>query len=216
MMGTTMGGPGDAVTMKLSRAVGAAFGLVGGIAVLSAAPPQSITELRLDTFTTSPPRQTSPVFLSDNLLCLLLLGGSNLAPEPIVMVLRLVDEKLEKTAIADVPKDADHLFAVSDRRILVEGHRSLTLYSEDLRDQWSFPIHQRFSARFPQARIAGLRDRSGWALLELGPDMHVLRTGTGELLSVSNEALVRRQGETLQVEALRRVFSWFDKGTVSR
>jgi hypothetical protein len=32
--------------------------------------------------------------------------------------------------------------------------------------------------------------------------MHVLRTGTGELLSVSNEALVRRQGETLQVEAL--------------
>jgi len=48
----------------------------------------------------------------------------------------------------------------------------------------------------------GLRDSKGWSLIELGPDMSVPKTGVGELLSVSSDALVRRQDDKLQVEAL--------------
>lgn len=47
-----------------------------------------------------------------------------------------------------------------------------------------------------------MRDSKGWSLIELGPDMSVPKTGVGELLSVSSDALVRRQDDKLQVEAL--------------
>jgi hypothetical protein len=144
-------------------------------------------------------RDAQPVFLSDDSVGLLV--RTVVAGDERVMVLDFSDNRLEEMSSSSLSRDATDIFAASERRILLTSRSGATLLSEDLQVRGSIPTGKRL-AMGPAARSGtfGLWDARSWTAIRLSPGMAVIREGSGQLMSLSDDVVVIRQDNNIHTE----------------
>ena len=181
----------------------AAWGMLWSTVWSFAAGPQSVAEFSLDGIVASRAVHATPAFLSDDLVALLVRGGDRGSGDAAIIVLRLVGGDLRISARVSTPYESRRIRAASGQRVVVESLRHSALYSAELSSMWIIPTRQRLMApSFPRSGIIGEWDTNRWTAFGLSADMPIVREGSGQLLSLSDDVTVVRQENTLRVEAL--------------
>ena len=130
----------------------------------------------------------SPVFLSDNLIALLIrFTGPSLRPK--VLTFRLADSDLQKIAEVERTYEGDRVFSVSNNRLLVAGVRNKYLYSQNLALEWQAPM-KALARQFPRADLIGEAGPTGEKLFRLSPVPSPVLRGAGEVLAVSEDSVL--------------------------
>jgi hypothetical protein len=183
------------------KAVLAGWVLLWNVEWSRAAEPRPIAELSLDTLVTTQVRDASPAFLSDDSISLLIRSRASGTNGSVLAVLRLAENKLQTVSSVSRSDGATNILAASGQRMLVWSQRNTTLYSSDLRRQWTVPMRKRLLARsFSRSGVIGEWDGNGWDVVRLSPGMSDVRGGTGQLLSLSDDVMVVRRDDIVRVE----------------
>jgi hypothetical protein len=143
-------------------------------------------------------RDVSPVFLSDDLIAILVSSGPR-GPSRI-LVLRWTGARLQLIANAQKANEDDEIFAISDERILIASARRTYVYSPDLRERWEIPIRI-LSNSFPRSGTVGESNPSDWKTFRVAPALALIREGPGDLLSVSDDIVVFRLDNAIRAES---------------
>ncbi len=143
------------------------------------------------------------VFLSDESIALLVRYSAHV---PEVLVFRLSEGNLQLIARKDTLLHADTIVAVSGNRPLIASHgREALLYTANLDQQRNVQMRPGLFLRpFPGSKIIGQnapRLAGPWQLVELNPEVRVLRQGSGQLISVSDFAIAVRRENTVFFES---------------
>ena len=92
------------------------------------------------------------------------------------------------------------LHPASDGQILAGWWRPSVLYSADLSTRRELPQH--LSHISPSGRTVSESARGSWKLYHLTDKLEPLREGTGDLTSVSDEAVVIQEGRVMRIESI--------------
>jgi len=170
-----------------------AFMATSGMAV-KAASPQAAATVPIARITGSDvtPEDASPVFLSDDNVAVLAQFGAPRTGTVQLVVLRLIGSQLQVTAQTEQADESNRLYAVAGNRLLLTSRFHKYLYSPDLKERIEIPSRI-LSGMFPRGGVIGEIEQGTWKVFRLSSPMAVVREGTGELLSVSDDAIVFRQ-----------------------
>jgi hypothetical protein len=93
---------------------------------------------------------------------------------------------------------------VDDEKVLITGWIYLTsqILSARMRTIQSVPFITDYLVS-PSGTIAGHARQSTWTVYQLQPRLQQLRSGSGTLLSVSDEKIAIRKGDLIQIESLK-------------
>ncbi len=145
------------------------------------------------------PEDVSAVFLSEDLIAVLVRSGPARSGTSHVGVFRLTDSKLDLVAQADKANESDELYGAAGKRVIVAARFHKYLYSADLKTRQEIPFRI-LSGMFPRSGVVGEVSDGNWRTHQVSSSMTVLKEGSGELLSVSDEALVFRLGDEVKTE----------------
>jgi hypothetical protein len=159
-----------------------------------------VTSIDVDRITAvSDVRDVSPVFVSDELVALLVRSGQVRTGSSRVLLLRLRGSNLELLGESSKVNEGDEIFAVSGDRVLLSAPRHKYVYSTDLAKRWEIPF--RFlPSFFPRSGIIGETSEAQWSVFTLNPALTVVRRGAGSLVSVSEQVIAYRQGDSIHSE----------------
>lgn len=170
--------------------------------VAFAAEPQAVTAIEIDRVLPSvwDVKDVSPVFLSDELIAVLVSRGPDRTGASQIMVLRWTGGKLQLVANAVKPHESDEIFAVSGNRILIAGSLHKYLYSADLKERWELAVRN-VSDLFPRSATIGGQDQGGWKTFRLDPTATVVAQGMGDLLSVADDIVIYRFDNSIRAQS---------------
>lgn len=145
------------------------------------------------------PEDVSAVFLSEDLIAVLVRSGPARTGASHIGVFRLTGSKLELVARVDKVNESDELYAAGGKRVIVAARFHKYLYSGDLKPRQEIP-YRILSGMFPRSGVIGEVGEGNWRTYQVSSPMTVLKGGVGQLLSVSDEALVFRLGDEVKTE----------------
>ncbi len=132
------------------------------------APLQAVVTCKIGQFLPSDTQvhDISPVFLSDDLIALLVRAGPSRIGSSKILVMRWAGSHLQLVATTDKANEGDEIFAVSGNRMLISARFHKYLYASDLKQRWEVPIRI-LSTSFPRSgaventtRVTGERSES--------------------------------------------------------
>lgn len=143
----------------------------------------------------------SPVFLSDDIIAILVRTGEKTALTWMIIVFQRTGSQLK---ILHGPKFANQggeIFSATNGSIIISSRSRTSLYSSDLTESRELPIHM-LPKLFPRSAVVGQSGDSGWELFSLPHEPSPLRQGEGELLAVSSNVVVSRSKDVIRTESL--------------
>ncbi len=139
------------------------------------------------------------MFVSDELITLLVRSGVSRTGASQLFTFLWTGTNLQPTAKASKDNEVDHLYAASGNRVFVVSRFHKYLYSVDFKVKQPIPIRILVSM-FPHSGVVGDYGGRNWATFWLSSPLRMIKSGSGELLSVSNDAIVYRQANEVRTE----------------
>lgn len=170
-------------------------------------PPHKIATIQIANILSSDATlvtDVSPVFLSDEVIALLVRCGTPRSGQSHIVLLQLIGGGVKAIAIASKENERDEIFAVAGGRALVAARFHKYLYSRDLKARDELPIRV-LSQAFPRSSVAGEVGEARWKTYSLTSPPTLRKEGIGSLLSVSDDVIVYRQADVFRTESLSGV-----------
>lgn len=155
--------------------------------------PSPIATIKLDRLIAGDVSDASPVFLSEDTLALLVQSS-----KPRVAVLRLEGDQMRVLGKVATGYAAGQIFSVSGGRFLLAETRRKYLYSQDLQVLSELAITS-LCKQFPRSDVIGEGGPRGRRAFQLTIPPSAIDENTGQLMAVSDEALVYSTSDTIRV-----------------
>ncbi len=147
--------------------------------------------------TGQPEDDYSVVFTSDDSLAILI--GAGVCR---LLALERHGASWKVTGSAVTCGGLNQIYAVAGRDVLVKLGDQNRLYSPDLKTSKVLPIQIVVASSTSGSNTIGEYRSNSWTIYHLLPELQKVRSGPGELLSVSDELVAFRDGNNINTEAL--------------
>ena len=91
------------------------------------------------------------------------------------------------------------MFSVAGNRLIVAGRFHKSVYSEDLKESYDIPFRV-LSGMFPRSGVVGDYEQGAWKTFRVSSPPALMQEGSGDILSVSDDAIVFRDANEVRLE----------------